>query len=219
MRPLELKKSRISIIAVIFILSLGLVLTFGSLAVAEEKAGHGSETAVDSHEGDAAEDHGDSSSKMWNLLYRATNFLVMVIIIVVLGRKAARQFFGNRRQEIANTLSSLEEKKLSAEDRYKELEKKLNELEAERKNILEAFTTEGEIEKEKIIEDAHRQSERIQEQAETAIQREIKQAKASLKKEIAEMSTAMAEEMVRDNINDQDQKRLMEESLKKVVSN
>jgi len=44
-------------------------------------------------------------------------------------------------------------------------------------------------------------------------------AKDDLVREIAEMSATMAEDLVRRNINDKDQQRLVEEYLDKVVQN
>lgn len=184
--------------------------TTGASGQAVSDAGHGSE-------GEGGQ--GISKKKLWDFIARTMNFVVMVVIIVLLAGKAAKQFFGNRREEIKTTLDDLEQRKTSTEKKYTELEKKISELENERKNIMEEYAREGEKEKNKIIDHAHEMSERIQQQAQVAIQREIKQAKDQLRSEIAELSAAMAEELVKDNINESDQTRLVEEYLEKVVSN
>ena len=49
------------------------------------------------------------------------------------------------------------------------------------------------------------------------IQQEVKSAKEKLQAEIAELSVAAAEDILRKNIEAQDQQRLVQEFMKKVV--
>ena len=175
-------------------------------------------------EAHADEGHGEghggiSAAKVWDLVYRAMNFFAVAIILFFVLRKPMGQYFGNRREEIAETLADLEKKKGEAEEKYAQLEARLAEIEAERDTILAEYVADGEKEKEKIIANAEDMSSRIQAQAEKAIAQEIKKAKDDLKQEIAELSASMAEELVKNNINDQDQERLVEEYLDKVVTN
>ena len=81
------------------------------------------------------------------------------------------------------------------------------------------YMAEGEREKENIIKNAHEMAERIKTQADLAIQQEVKTAKEDLMKEIADLAATKAEDLIRENINDQDQERLVEEYLGKVVQN
>lgn len=181
--------------------------------------GHGE--AAEGSLADEAGDHGGglSAEKVWDLVFRAMNFLAVVIILFLVLRKPIRQFFGNRREEIAETLADLERKKGETEESYAKLESRLAELEAERETILAEYISDGEKEKEKIIANAEEMSSRIQVQAEKAIEREIKSAKDALKQEIAELAASLAEGLVKENITDQDQERLVEEYLDKVVTN
>lgn len=229
MRQVNISRGLIMILAG-SLLVLALVLSpAGYSALAASDRGDPQAKETTDAQGQAASDTGHGSEgeggqgiskkKLWDFIARTMNFVVMVVIIVLLAGKAAKQFFGNRREEIKTTLDDLEKRKASTEQKYAELEKKLDELENERKNVLEEYAREGEEEKNKIIAHAHEMSERIQQQAQVSIQREIKQAKDQLKNEIAELSTAMAEELVKENINESDQTRLVEEYLEKVVSN
>ena len=210
-------------------LVLALLLTvclclFGpNLTLASEGGGHAeteTHAAGADHDAHAGAGHGGvSSAKVWDLIFRIQNFVAAVIILYFILRKPIRQFFGNRRQEIEDTLSELEKKKAETERQYAEMEQKLKDMESQRETILADYVRDGEAEKEKIIQNAKTMSSRIQEQAERAIQQEIQKAKSELKREIAEMSATMAEDLVKSNINDQDQQRLVEEYLTKVVEN
>ncbi|MBU2549077.1 MAG: F0F1 ATP synthase subunit B [Proteobacteria bacterium] len=181
-------------------------------------SGHGSETTMEKAEHAEEPEHGSfTSAKLWNLLYRALNFLALAILLTLVLRKPLAQFLSDRRRNIAETLDDLERKKVEAAERFKQIEAKLNALEGERDKIMGEYMAEGEEEKRKIIAHANQMAERIKQQAEMSISQEIKKAKDELTREIAEMSAAMAEDMIRKNINDKDQQRLVEEYLEKVV--
>jgi F-type H+-transporting ATPase subunit b len=183
-------------------------------------AGHG-DTAAESGHGEAAAEggHGISSAKIWDLVWRTLNFAVLFILLFVLLRKPASQFFANRRETIAQTLEDFEKKQKAAEARMKELEASLADLTKERATIMAEYVRDGEAEKEKIVAHAHEMAERIKKQAEVTIGNEIKAAKTELTNEVAEMSAAMAEDLIRKSITSQDQERLVEEYLSKVVQN
>ena len=207
----------------IFFLIISLSILGPGMAWSSSGGSSGDQSgAVGESHGDESGDHGGggiSTEKKWDLVYRAMNFLAVVIILFFVLRKPIGQFFGNRREEIAETLADLERKKGEAEEDYGKLESRLAELEAERETILAEYISDGEKEKEKIIANAEEMSSRIQAQAEKAIEREIKNAKDALKQEIAELAASLAEGLVKENITDQDQERLVEEYLDKVVTN
>ena len=167
------------------------------------------------------EEHGSSATpaKLWDLVWRTMNFVVLFVVLFVLLKKPIGNFFSGRRENIAQTLADFETKKAEAEERFKSLESKLADLSAERDRILAEYAAEGEEEKKKIIAHAEEMAERIQTQAEAAVAQEVKAAKADLVREIADMSAAKAEELIRRNINDKDQERLVEEYIGKVVQN
>ncbi|MBW1709142.1 MAG: ATP synthase F0 subunit B [Deltaproteobacteria bacterium] len=208
---------RYTLLVVILTLSLCLLGPAVSLAVsAEESHGTGEAATHDAGEGGHG---GIPAAKVWDLVFRTMNFLAMIIILVVLLRKPAGQFFGKRREEIAQTLSDLELKKAESEEQYLKLERKLIDLDSEREAIIAEYIKDGEKEKEKIIVNAREIAARIQQQAEVAIKQEVQQAKAELKREIADLAASQAEEIIKNNIDAQDQERLVEEYLDKVVPN
>ncbi|MBW2621733.1 MAG: F0F1 ATP synthase subunit B [Deltaproteobacteria bacterium] len=214
MKPYSRRSLPLIFFLILFLSMFGLGMAWASSGGSDESHG---EAAGEAH---ADEGHGGiSAEKVWDLVYRTMNFLAVVIILFFVLRKPLGRFFSNRREEIAETLADLEKMKGEAEESYAKLEARLAEIEAERDSILAEYIADGEKEKEKIIANAEDMSSRIQTQAEKAIAQEIKKAKDALKREIAELSASMAEELVKDNISDQDQERLVEEYLDKVVTN
>jgi len=208
----------------VLLLLWGLVFGLGLLGPTSSMAaetGQG-ETAVQGqaeHGGSDGGHGGLSSEKVWDLVWRALNFAVLFVVLFVVLRKPLSQFLSSRREGIAQTLADLEAKKNETEKRFQSLAARLSDLEIEREKILADYIKEGENEKAKILAHAQEMAERIKEQSELTIQQEIKQAKDDLKREIAAMSASMAEELIKKNINKKDQRRLVEEYLKKVVQN
>ena len=199
------------------LLVLALLIGGASLVSAASEAGPDASVHDGGGQDDAGEHGGVDSGKVKDLIYRAMNFIALFLVLFLVLRKPAGQFFSNRRDNIAQTLADFEQKKSEAEARFRELETKLNALDQERQQIIAEYIKDGEEEKAKIIANAHDLAERIQKQAEVSIAHEIQMAKADLMRDIAEMSASMAEELIRNNIDDQDQQRLVKEYLTKVV--
>ena len=152
-----------------------------------EEAGHdstavsGHDTAVSGSEAQGAHGGGqgahDSGKKMTDLIYRAVNFSLLVIILFVVVKKTPiKDFFANRIEEIKNNFEDLNKEKELAEKRYQELEQKLKDFEASRQEIIDQYKAEGETEKDKIIAEAEQRATQILAQAELTIQREIQAA-------------------------------------------
>ncbi len=157
-------------------------------------------------------------SKWPDFFYRLLNFSIMVGVLIFLFKKFnLKGFFTKRTESIANTLNELEAKKKEAEKTYQEYSQKLARLDQETDRILKEYIELGEKEKAKIIANAEKAAAEIREQTELAIEQEIKSAKAELQREIAELSVTTAEAMLKEKIGDDDQHKLVEDFMTKVV--
>ncbi len=206
---MKLNRRSCKVILVLAALVL-VVVSFGGpvLAATEEHAG-----------GDAAEGaaHGHEGAKIRDLMARTLNFVILAAAVVLLLRKPLKNFFGSRSKQIESEFSELKSRKDRVKSEFEELSKKLRQIEGEREQIVAGFVKEGELEKQKIIESARAMSKRIEEQAKLTINQEVKKAKEQLQDEIVELATRMAEDIVRSNIGPDDQKRLVNEYVEKVV--
>ncbi|MCP4667432.1 MAG: ATP synthase F0 subunit B [Deltaproteobacteria bacterium] len=157
------------------------------------------------------------SNKLMDLLYRCINFAALVIIIVVAVRKTAvKDFFSTRRAEIEKKFADLKSDRDTAENRYQELEKKLKEIEANKKEIIEQFKADGAAEKEKIIAEARKRADEILAQADLTIELQIQAARARLRQEAVDTAAEKAREIVAREMQDSDQDRLVSEFIDRV---
>ena len=191
---------------------IALVLLYGSLVYAssggEGAAGHGAATAHG----------GETTARLLDLLYRSINFIIFFVVLFILLRKPLKQGLASRRDSIERELQELEAKKEEAKKEYQTLEKRIANIKEEREAILAEFKAEGEKEQQKIIDNAQKVASRIVEQTQITIQQEIQKANLSLRQELAEMAVQMAEDILKKNITENDQKVLIGEYLAKVVT-
>jgi F-type H+-transporting ATPase subunit b len=149
--------------------------------------------------------------------YRTVAFVILVGVLVKLLKKPIANFLNARRDEIQRLLAELDAKTSEARAELSRVKDKVGSLEQETKKIVDELIAEGEAEKKKIIEAAHRQAEYIQQQAEVAIEQEILAARDSLKNEVADLSVAAAHDLIQKKMKADDQQRLVREFITKVV--
>ena len=160
--------------------------------------------------------HGGGMDKVKDLWLRIMNFTGLVVLLVWALKKPIANGLNSRRQQIQDQFDDLEAKRTEAERVYKEYESKLSGIDGEIKQIIAAAVEQGEAEKQKILDEANRAAGDIKRQAEMAIQYELAQATKRLREEIAEQAVIMAEEIIRKNLQSEDQVRLVEGYLDKV---
>ena len=166
---------------------------------------------------EGAHGEGGISPEKWkDLLWRTLNFAVLIIVLIKVLSKPLANGLRARQQSIREQFADLEERKAEADKAYRTYEEKLASVDQEISAIIQSAVAQGEAEKERIIEEANRAAQDIKRQAEMAIQHELAQAKMQLREEVANQAVVMAEELIRKNLQETDQAKLIEDYLAKV---
>jgi len=163
------------------------------------------------------EGHGIDQAKIMDLVWRVMNFAIFAAVLLKLTVKPIKQFFASRKEEIATGLETLEKEKMAAQRALRAAKAELAAVEAQRESIIQQYIGEGEAEKDKIIQKAELTAERIKEMAALTIEQEVRKSAAALKKEIVEAAVELSEKLLRENIVPEDQQRLVDDYLTKVV--
>lgn len=159
----------------------------------------------------------DRSGDYLDLLYRFINFGVLIVILVIVFRKARiSHYFEARSEEIAKRMADLKRDKDEVEKRYKEIEGQLKSIAEQSRDIIEQCRKEGIAEKERIISGAKERVRQILEQAETTIQREVESATGELRQEILERASQRAQEILAGEIGDKEQDSMVYEFMEKI---
>ncbi|CAB1063984.1 hypothetical protein D1BOALGB6SA_8773 [Olavius sp. associated proteobacterium Delta 1] len=163
---------------------------------------------------------GEGGSKGWvsTDTFRVINFAVLAIVLVYLLRKPLSQALSSRIKVIKDELEDLEARKDEAEKKLAEYNEKLAQLEKEAETIVEDYIKQGNEAKERILKEAESSAEKLKTQARRNIEHEFELAKLKLQEEIFETSLEKAEEIIKNKFSEDDQDRMVDEYLKKVVA-
>jgi len=163
---------------------------------------------------------GEGGTKGWvsTDTFRVMNFVVLVVALVFVLRKPLSQALNSRIKVIKAQLDDLEAQKAEAEKKLAEYNEKLAQLEKEAEKIVEDYVRQGNEAKARILKEAEASAAKLQVQARRNIEHEFAQAKLELQKEIFEKSLVKAEEIIRSKFSGEDQDRIVDDYLKKVVA-
>ena len=166
----------------------------------------------------SSEQGGESKGWVATDTYKVMNFSVLAIGLFLLLRKPTSQALNSRIKGIKDQLDELETKKKAAEKQLEEYNKKFSKLEEEAQKLIEDYIRQGNEAKARIIDEAKKAAEKLEEQAQRNIEHEFKQAKVKLQEEILDKALVKTEEIIKNKITAQDQDKLVDEYLEKVVA-
>jgi len=163
---------------------------------------------------------GEGGVKHWVATdtWRVMNFVVLVVALFFVLRKPISQALSSRIKDIREQLESLETQKAEAEKQLAQYNEKLSQLESEAEKIVAGYIKQGHEAKAKILKEAEATAEKLQVQARRNIEHEFGKARQELQREVVEKSLIKAEETLKKAITAQDQDKLVDEYLDKVVA-
>ena len=161
----------------------------------------------------AADGHTNWPDLGWRVITAAA---VVFIIYKAAGKMIAGALSG-RRQGIAQELDDLETRKEKARADLLDVEKRIANLERERKAILKEYEARGEALKAEIVAKAETTAAQIMTQAKQTAQNEIDGALAAMREDLAEKIVAAASESITGSLTAKDQEKLLDSVLNKVV--
>ncbi len=150
--------------------------------------------------------------------WKVVNFVILAAIGFFLLKKPVAKFFSSRKKGIEDEINELEQKKADAQKKLLEYQTKFKNLDQVSKEIVENYIKQGEEAKTRILAEAEAQAEKLEEMAKRSIEQEFKTAKARLQQEIAAKAMEKASEVIKASISADDQERLVDQYLKKVVA-
>jgi len=163
---------------------------------------------------------GAAAEKHWvkEDTYKVMNFTVLAVVLFLLLRKPVPEFLNARIKGIRDQLAELEDKKRAAEKTLSEYDEKISQLSGEADKILAQYAEQAEIAKKKLQEEAEASAAKLEEQAKRNIEHEFMAAKRKLRDEVIDEAIVRAEELVKKSVGADDQKKLVDEYLEKVVA-
>lgn len=151
-------------------------------------------------------------------LWKFINLAIFVAaLLFILTRKVKLgEAFRNRREGIKHELARAQQERDAALRKLKEVEQRLAQLEAEVANIQEQSVREATEERERIARSTETEIAKLSEQAQREIENAGKTARHELRRYTAEQSVRLAEEMIRREMQPEDDARLVGRNIEEL---
>jgi F-type H+-transporting ATPase subunit b len=150
--------------------------------------------------------------------YRIICFAVLAVALVIIIRKWVAPFFQVRIKDIRNQLEDLEARKEEAEKALAQYDERLALMEKEAQQIVESYIEQGKEAQARILAQAKASAEKLEANARRQIENAFERARAEVQEVILEKAMEKAEAAIRANITTDDQARLVDDYLEKVVA-
>jgi len=160
--------------------------------------------------------HPESGVLLKDFLWRLLNFGIVVALLVYFLTKPIKKGLAGRREDIEKNLAEAKRIKEEAEAKFAEYDRKLAQATDEIAEISDSIRREGELEKQKIIENAKAMALQIEQDAEKAAVLEVAKARTELQREAVQLAVGVAEELLKKNFTKDDDTRLIDEYMQKV---
>ncbi len=150
---------------------------------------------------------------MAEFIITAFNIFLLAFLVGYFGSGFIEGFFGKRKVNIAQSIDSAKKEKLDAAALRADYEQRIRDFEAERARILKDAGERARIRENEVIDDAKTEAERILLRARR--EAELKKSKLNdeIKCDIVNYASAAAAKIIRENIDDDLQARLIEDTL------
>ena len=150
--------------------------------------------------------------------YRIMNFVVLAVALFIIIKKFVVPIFRDRVKGIKDELDELEAKKQEAEKVLAQYNERLSLLDQEAEKIKSSYIEQGKEAQARILEQAKASVEKLEANAHRQIETAFERARAELQGVILEKAIEKAEAKIRKNISAEDQDRLVDDYLEKVVA-
>ena len=148
----------------------------------------------------------------------AVNFVVFIVFLVKAAKKPLAAAMQRRHDSIKATIEENQKAYDSAKDRHDTYRKKLANVDAESRELIDRSKEDGALERDRIITGAREYAKRLREDAQTVIENEEEAARRRLQHDVARAALKAAEDMLRRGLTDADRDRLFDQSLQMIES-
>jgi F-type H+-transporting ATPase subunit b len=145
------------------------------------------------------------------LLSQIVNFLILFLALRFLLWKPMLKMLNERKQRIAQGLEDAEQARRDRERAQAEYEERIKQARQEREEILARAAEEGEQARAETLAQARAQAERIVAEGKETVERERQQMLAELRSQVATLSIAAANKLIGEALDEQRQRRLIDE--------
>jgi F-type H+-transporting ATPase subunit b len=152
------------------------------------------------------------------VVVQMVNFFIFAAVIGRFFYRPIMRILEERKAKIAREQEEAERLRAAAEKARDDYEKKLRDAQREAQEIIRNAASSGELVKNEIIDQAHKDAQKEKEKALSEIQLERERAQQEMKMVVADLSIAIAQKVLKETIDDASRGQIIKEFIRKVES-
>ena len=185
------------------------VQTGTNSAMPEAHAAPSQAAAHSEGHGEGHGQHGGVDAK--TLALQLLNFGVLLFILIWFGGRAISKSLRGRHEQLKTDIEGAAHRRAQAEQRFREQEGRMANLEKELLALRAEVQQAGERERARLLEGAQEKAKRIQEETRFQLEQQVKEAELRLRAEVASTAIKVADELLKRSVGPEDERRLAQE--------
>jgi F-type H+-transporting ATPase subunit b len=145
------------------------------------------------------------------LALQLLNFGVLLFLLIWFGGRALSKAFRSRHEQLKIEIESAAGQRALAEQRFREQDARLANLEQELAALRAAVHEEGERERARLLAGAEEKAKRIQDETHFQLDQQVKEAELRLRAEVASTAVKLADELLKRSVSPEDERRLAQD--------
>jgi F-type H+-transporting ATPase subunit b len=154
----------------------------------------------------------------WDEIWRWVNFIILFGVIIKFGRRPILNFLDKQKEDVAQSIKKLEDRKRDAQATLEESQRKLTASEERLATIKDRIISEGENRKAQLIADAQEESRILLETAQLRIEHQIREMHTQVKTELIDTATQIALTKLPGLLTSEDEDRMVGQWMDAVQS-
>lgn len=153
------------------------------------------------------------------MIWTVVTFLVLLLLLKKIAWKPILTALDKRELDIKSSLEQAEKAKEEAKKILEENQANLSKVEEESKKIIEQSRTYAETLKEQLIKESKEQAKKIVDSASEEIRQRKDAAFQELKEQISELAINAAERIMKENLDSEKNKKIVDKYLNEITKN
>lgn len=151
--------------------------------------------------------------EFWSIVETVANIIILFILLRIFLFKPINKMKNERTRTIQENLDSAEKARTEAKELKEQYENTIGDAKEEAKNIIMKAHDDAESERAAIIKKAHEEADQKVAEADKEIENERKKVLRQAQSEIADLAIEAASKIVGANVDDEKNRRLVDEFL------
>ena len=151
--------------------------------------------------------------EFWSIFEAVANVLILFVLLRIFLFKPLNKIKAERTQTIQDNLDSAEKAKTEAEELRQQYEESISEAKEKANKIIMKAHEDAESERAAIIKKSQEEAEKIVSDADKTIENERKRVMRQAQSEIADLAIEAASRIVGENLDDEKNRRLVDQFL------